>query len=71
MHDHVEAAVLLEHVRGDRRRGVGVGDVDRERGASELSDDLTELALLGGDVDADHERAVAREHLGDRAADAA
>ena len=52
------------------RRVLG-GDVEQQRRAADLVGELGEVLALGGDVDADDMRAVAREHPRDRGADAA
>ncbi len=52
------------------RRALG-RDVELQRGAADPVGDRRQVLALGGDVDADDVRAVAREHLGDRRADAA
>ena len=51
-------------------RAVG-GDVELQRRAADPVGDRREVLALGRDVEADDVRAVARQHLGDRGADAA
>ena len=69
--DDVDAAVALAQVGGELVRRVLVGDVEQQRGAAELVDQLGEVVALRGDVDADDVGAVARQHAGDGGADAA
>ena len=62
----MSAVALGEHA------GRAVGrDVELQRGPADAVGDLRQVLALGRDVDADHVRAVARQHLGDRRADAA
>ena len=64
-------SVVLADVRGDAVDRVVGGDVERQRGAADLGGGLGQRVCRALDVDRDHLRAVAREHLGDRRADAA
>ena len=71
MDDDIDAAVALEQVLGDLRRRIVVGDVERERGATELARGPLELLGHRRHVDANHVGAVAGEDLRDGGADAA
>ena len=68
--DDVDAAVGLPQVLGDRRRGIGVGDVDGDVEPPSSADQLDQLLRHRRHVEPDDVRAVAGEHLGDRRADA-
>src|SRR5699024_10402800 len=72
VHEHVHhALVAVLDVRGQDVGGVGGGHVERERGAPDGVGGLRERLPGGGDVAADHVRAVTGQYGRDLGADAA
>src|SRR5699024_4442948 len=66
VHDRVDAAGVPEplgHVPGDAATGVGGGDVELERGATDPVGHLGQALSRGRDVDGDHEGTVPGEGL--------